>query len=117
MLLLGRRGLFEGVGGCGLCDWCGFRCLCGAMGDESRWGVGGRDRDRTCNPGLRRSVLYPIELLAPMAATSQTLLAHMPDTQGIRACVDCSGGAGRSEIATAQKGGNVFERRIPVSNG
>ena len=29
------------------------------------WGFGGRDRDRTCNPGLRRSVLYPIELLAP----------------------------------------------------
>ena len=27
-------------------------------------GDGGRGRDRTCNPGLRRSVLYPIELLA-----------------------------------------------------
>src|ERR1700761_4990979 len=25
---------------------------------------GRRGRDRTCNPGLRRSVLYPIELLA-----------------------------------------------------
>ena len=40
-----------------------------------REGVGRRGRDRTCNPELRRLVLYPIELLARVATRHGIIVA------------------------------------------
>jgi hypothetical protein len=55
----------------------GFLVLAGGLN-------GGRDRDRTCNPGLRRSVLYPIELLAPGWLLARgRWLPEVADAQGI----------------------------------
>src|SRR5579875_3765414 len=73
--------------------------------------IGRRGRNRTCNPRLRRPVLYPIELLARAG-----LVIEVPDPEGKRVLwVDCSGAATRFELAAAQQRGHVFEREFPAA--
>src|SRR6185312_6058049 len=46
--------------------------------------------------------------------SAHRLLLHVPDAQGIRACIDCSGGAGWCEVAAAQKFGDAVESGGPA---
>ena len=74
------------------------------------WGSGLPDRDRTCDPQLRRLLLYPTELRAEKICSMHTQNKHKRPLMGLCCwiqCVQCAGcalnemvGAAGFELAT-----------------